>query len=173
MELLEYFDEENTKAIGIAERDYIHKNNLWHREVAIWILNDKNEVLIQRRSKKKKVGPNKLSITAGHVNIKEKEIIGALREIKEEIGLDFNEKDLKNIGIYKNNQEGNHCFSYTYLVKTDKKTEDMIMQEDEVSELKYISIEEIEKRIESADDEMPLVKRPYTKIIVEKIKQSL
>ena len=25
MELLEYFDEENTKAIGIAERDYIHK----------------------------------------------------------------------------------------------------------------------------------------------------
>ena len=119
------------------------------------------------------MGPNKLSITAGHVNIKEKEIIGALREIKEEIGLDFNEKDLKNIGIYKNNQEGNHCFSYTYLVKTDKKTEDMIMQEDEVSELKYISIEEIEKRIESADDEMPLVKRPYTKIIVEKIKQSL
>lgn len=53
MEMLEYFNFDNTKSIGIAERSYIHQNSLWHREVAIWILNEKNELLLQRRSPKK------------------------------------------------------------------------------------------------------------------------
>ena len=39
MELLEYYDEKNEELIGIEERDYIHKNNLWHREVAVWVRN--------------------------------------------------------------------------------------------------------------------------------------
>lgn len=171
MELLEYYDEKNEKELGVAERTYIHQNNLWHREIAVWILNENNELLFQRRSSKKKTAPNKLSITAGHVDVKEKEIIAALREIKEEIGLDFKEQDLKLIDIFKNKQEGNYCFSYTYLVKTNKKIEDMTMQEDEVSELKYISIPEIEERIKNSDTEMPLVKKPITKITLDKIKE--
>ena len=170
MELLEYYDEKNEKKLGIAERSNIHKNNLWHREVGIWILNEQNELLIQRRSPNKKSNPNKLSITAGHVDVNEREITAALREIKEEIGLDYNEDDLELIDIFKNEQEGNYCFSYTYLVKTNAKIEDMIMQEDEVSELKYITIEEVEERIKKEDDEMPLAKKASTKITIDKIK---
>ena len=173
MELLEYFDEKNTKSIGIAQRDYIHKNNLWHREIAVWILNDKNELLFQRRSSKKKSLPNKFSITAGHIGVGEKETIAAIREIKEEIGLEFKESDLKIIDIFKNKQEGNHCFSYTYLAKTNKLIKDMIMQEDEVSELKYIPIHEVEDKIKNGDEEMPLLKKPLTKLTIEKIKQSI
>lgn len=173
MELLEYYDEKNEKKLGIAERENIHKNNLWHREVAIWILNEKNELLIQRRSAKKKSNPNKLSITAGHVDINEKEITAALREIKEETGLDFNENDLELMDIFKNEKEGNYCFSYTYLAKTNAKIEDMIMQEDEVSELKYMTIEELEEKVKKEDDEMPLSKKSFTKITIEKIKSKI
>ena len=171
MELLEYFDEKNEKSLGIAERDYIHKNNFWHREVAVWVLNEKNELLLQRRSSKKKQGANKFSITAGHIDVKEEATIAAIREIKEEIGLDFSVEDLNVIDIYKNEQDGNYCFSYTYLVKTDKKIEDMTMQEEEVSELKFISIEELEEKIKNVDEEIPLVKKPFTKLTIDKIKK--
>lgn len=171
MEMLEYFNDDNTLSMGVAERSYIHQNNLWHREVAIWIINEKNELLFQRRSPKKKLAPNKLSITAGHVDAKEPEIAAALREINEEIGLHFKEEDLNLLGVFKNQQEGNHCFSYTYLVKTNAKIEDMTMQEDEVSELKYITIEELEERIKNKDEEMPLAKKPLTKVTLEKIKE--
>ena len=47
----------------------------------------------------------------------------------------------------------------------------MIMQEDEVSELKYITIKELEKKIEIQDGELPLVKRAYIKELVGKIKE--
>lgn len=70
---------------------------------------------------RKKSAPNKLSITAGHVGVKEKETLAALREIKEEIGLNFNENDLKLLGVFTNKQENNYCFSYTYLLKTSVK----------------------------------------------------
>lgn len=121
MEMLEYYNDDNTLSMGVAERSYIHQNNLWHREIAVWLINEKNELLFQRRSPKKKSAPNKLSITAGHVGVKEKETLAALREIKEEIGLNFNENDLKLLGVFTNKQENNYCFSYTYLLKTSVK----------------------------------------------------
>jgi isopentenyldiphosphate isomerase len=170
MELLEYFDENNEKSIAIEEREYIHKNNLWHREVAVWVMNEKNELLLQRRSSKKKQGANKFSITAGHVEVNEQEILAAIREAKEEIGLDFSQNELKLIDIYRNERENNMCFSYTYFVKTNKKIEDMTMQEDEVSELKFISIEDLEDKIRNQDEEIPFVKKPYIKLIIEWIK---
>lgn len=170
MELLQYFDEKNEKCIGIEERDCIHENNLWHREIAVWVMNEKNELLLQRRSSNKKYGANKFSITAGHIGVNEKEILAAIRELKEEIGLDFNESDLKPIDIWRNEQENNNCFSYTYLVRTNKKIEDMIIQEEEVSELKFISIKELENRIKSEDREITFVKKPHIKIVLEKIK---
>ncbi len=55
MELLEYFDENNSKSLGVLERDLIHKNNLWHREVAVWVMNEKGEVLLQKRSAQKNI----------------------------------------------------------------------------------------------------------------------
>ncbi len=36
--------------------------------------------------------------------------------------------------------------------------------------LKYITINELERKIENQDEELPLVKRPYIKELVKKIK---
>lgn len=171
MEIIDYYDKENDKKLGENDRKYVHDNNLWHREVAVWVINKEKKILLQRRSPKKKNGANKLSVVAGHVGKGEKEIIAALRELQEEIGLEYKETDLIFLGIYKLEQEKNKCFSYTYLIVTDKNIEEMKMQEDEVSELKYVTIEELEKRIEIQDEELPLVKRTYIKELVERIKE--
>ena len=64
MELLDVLDE-NGKSIGKKEdKDIVHKNGLWHKEVGAWIVNEKGELLIQKRAKTKKQAPNKWSLTA-------------------------------------------------------------------------------------------------------------
>ena len=68
-------------------------------------------------------------------------------------------------------QDKNKCYSYTYLIITDKSIDEMIMQEDEVSELKYITLKELENKIEIQDEKLPLVKRSYIKELVGKIKE--
>jgi len=45
MEMLEYYNDDNTLSMGVAERSYIHQNNLWHREIAVWLINENNELL--------------------------------------------------------------------------------------------------------------------------------
>ena len=170
MEIIDYYDEKNSEKLGSADRKYVHDNDLWHREIAVWVMNKNKEILLQRRSHKKKNGANKLSIVAGHVEKDEKEIIAAIRELSEEVGLNYEENQLIFLGVYKLEQDKNKCFSYTYLVITDKNINEMIMQEDEVSELKYITLKELEKKIEIQDEELPLVKRSYIKELVEKIK---
>lgn len=170
MEFLDFYDEKNEKKLGTLERSEIHEKNLWHREITVWVLNEKNEVLLQRRSPLKKTGANKFSLTAGHIISGEKEIIAALRELSEEIGINVKEKDLILLDIYKNEQIKNNCFSYTYLLKTNKQIKDMIIQEEEVSELKYITIEELENRLDNMDKEINFVGKPLIRYALEKIK---
>lgn len=170
MEFLDYYDENNEKKLGTLERGEIHKEGLWHREITVWVLNEKNEILLQRRSPLKKNGANKFSLTAGHIGSGEKEIVAALRELSEEIGVKVEAKDLILLDIYKNEQENNNCFSYTYLLKTNKKIEEMVMQEEEVSELKYISIEELEDRLDKKDEEINFVGKPLIRYALDKIK---
>lgn len=172
MELLEYYDGKNEKKLGIAEREEIHENNLWHREIAVWVINEKNELLLQRRSPKKKVGANKLSITAGHIDVGEEPEEAALRELGEEIGLYIPIEELNFIDVYVNERENNKCFSYTYIVKTNKTIKELVMQEDEVSELIYISIGDLEHRIDIQDEEISFVKKAYIRLILEEIKNN-
>lgn len=50
MELLDVVDENNKLTGKVMSRDEIHKQRLRHREVAVWIMNQKGEILIQKKS---------------------------------------------------------------------------------------------------------------------------
>lgn len=65
-EMLDVYTEDNKTKIGIADRGVVHYCNLWHREIACWVVNKKNEILLQRGSSNKKQFPNMLSVTAEH-----------------------------------------------------------------------------------------------------------
>lgn len=45
-EMLEVYTEDNKTKIGIADRGVVHYCNLWHREIACWVVNKKNEILL-------------------------------------------------------------------------------------------------------------------------------
>ena len=143
MEILDIVDEENKLINKKQTRQYIHENNLWHRHVSCWIINDKGEVLLQRRSKDKKKNSNMWSKTGGHVLADENPIDALKRELKEELGISVNDKNIILIGVYKSNDEKNKYFSYEYIVQVKYKIDDYQLQIEELSEVKYITIDEM------------------------------
>lgn len=170
MELLEYYNSENKEKLGIKERDLVHNENLWHREVAVFIINEKNEFLIQKRAATKKQKPNMYGICAGHIDPNEEVINAAVREVHEELGVKLDKKDLEFLGIYVNDEEGNKHFKYMYITKITTKIEDMVIQEEELSEVKYITIQELEDVIKTQDENYTFSKKEYIKEILKRLK---
>lgn len=115
-------------------------------------MNQNGELLLQKRAACKKQEPNLWALTAGHVDSKEEEKHAMAREISEEVGLELAEEELEFMCIEKIKHDTNYAFVYFYFVCTDKKIEEYKMQEEEVSQLRYVSIEEL-KEIASRKDE--------------------
>lgn len=170
MELLDYYDSENKVKLGTKERDLVHTENLWHREISVWILNDEKQVLIQKRSSNKKQAPNKYGLCAGHIDPNETELETAVREVFEETGIELKESDLEYVDLYVNDVEGNKHFKYIYFARTSMKISDMIMQE-EVSELKYITIQELKKIVEEKNPDYTFSDKPYMKNILKLLEE--
>ena len=96
MELLRVVDNNGNDTNEILEREELHNRGKLHNEVTIYIINNKKEVLLQRRSKNRRFCPNMLGVIAGHVSYNETPLVCAGREIKEEVIF------LKSMGTRKN-----------------------------------------------------------------------
>ena len=109
--------------------------------------------MLQLRSKNKKICPSSWDISvAGHISAGEKPLTSALREIKEEINLEIKEKDLEFYRIKKypaivNKNIINNEFAYIYLLKYDGTIESLKKQDEELDDLKFVSIEFLERNL--------------------------
>lgn len=86
----EMFDvvDENNNVIGIKSRGVVHKNNLLHRAAHILVFNRDGDLLLQKRSAWKDREPLKWDTSAaGHLAPGESYANGALREVREELGI--------------------------------------------------------------------------------------
>jgi len=89
LEMLEVTDE-NDNVVGLETRARIHQNGLLHREIHIWFLTPKSEIIFQHRAKDKDTYPDKLDATVGgHVEPKMSYEKTAVKECKEETGIDI------------------------------------------------------------------------------------
>lgn len=155
MELLDVVDENNQLTGERCDRKEIHEKGLWHREVTIIIINQEKQILLQKRAAKK-VAPNMWSLTAGHVDCGELEKEAALRETEEELGIpnlqldDFElidiVKTMRNRGKHINNK-----FDNIFLLKTNLKESEFVLQESEVAQVKYFSIDEMKEICQNKD----------------------
>lgn len=177
MEYLDVVDENNNLTGKSEERNIIHEKGMWHREVAVWIINEKGEVLLQKRAATKKQYPNKWAICAGHIDAGEHYETAMLREIDEELGVKLTINDLEFLGIYKVEEETdniiNNYFNYTYFLKTNLNIEDYKIQLEELSELKYISFEELENIIKTGAEEVTFSRKSYMPEILKILKEKI
>lgn len=149
MEYIDIVDENNNSTGEVKEKTQAHEESKFHRAAHVWIINDKKELLLQKRSATKKTHPNCWDISgAGHIRAGETVTEGAIRELKEELGIKADENELKFIAIVKSTKDPrNQEFGYVYLLENNSKIEDYIFEDDEVSEVKYIFFEELEKMV--------------------------
>ncbi len=95
-ELLTVVDE-NDVVLGSEKREVIHREGLKHRAVHLFVLNQKGEIFLQKRSRLKDKCPGLWdSSAAGHVDAGEEYELCAQRELEEELGLV--QHDLKEVG---------------------------------------------------------------------------
>lgn len=144
MELVDIVDENNELTGQVEDRWIAYEKGLWRRTVSCWIMNKKGEILLQKRTPNKRRNPNKWAKTGGQVDSGESVEEAIIREVKEELGIDISKKQIQAIGIYIKDDK-NRRFAYNFIFIVDYKIEDYTLQEDEVSEVKYFTIEEIEK----------------------------
>jgi 16S rRNA (adenine1518-N6/adenine1519-N6)-dimethyltransferase len=86
-EILEIVDEMDL-VVGNATRKTIHDNDLIHRAVHIFLFNPNGEIFVQKRSARKDRHPLKVdSSAAGHVSPGEAYLEAANRELKEELSI--------------------------------------------------------------------------------------
>ena len=150
MELLDIYNNKGEKLNYSISREVAHKEGLWHKIACMFIINSKGEILMQKRSHLKKSNPNGWGCSAsGHIDAGENIITGALRELDEEIGVEVTKDDLRFIGtVYEDYETNNMIIKHiaeVYLIHKDIDINELTLQEEEVSDAKYYTIDEAEK----------------------------
>jgi len=83
---------ERDEVIGRERRSVVHRTGLKHRAVHVFVFNSRGEVFLQKRSMSKDSSPGLWDSSAsGHLDCGEDYDACAVRELREEIGLDVSE----------------------------------------------------------------------------------
>ena len=132
----------NKKKIGkTAERDiYQFKEGEYHIVVTGIIINSKKEILISKRAKRKKFGLM-WKCSGGSILAGETSLEGIIRELKEELGIEFSKKEaifLKEIRRDKIPPD----FKDIWLFKKDIDEREIIFPDGEAIDAKWVTIDE-------------------------------
>ena len=165
MEYIDIVDENNHITGEVKEKNQAHEDGNFHRTAHVRIINDKNELLLQKRSASKKNHPNCWDISgAGHIRAGESVLQGAIRELKEELGITVEENQLQYIATVKSiKNPKNREFAYVYLLNCNKKVNEYIFEDKEVAEVKYV-YEELEKMVKQKAEGLLMHDEEYKKL---------
>lgn len=110
LELFDVLDADGKKTGVVRERSLVHMDGVPHRTAHIWVVRknkDKTyDLLLQKRSRGKDSYPGCYDISsAGHVQAGDEFLPSAIRELKEELGIEAGEEDLEFAGYHKGYME--------------------------------------------------------------------
>ena len=171
-ELIDVLDKEGNKTGEVLPKSEVKKNGLYHGAIAVCIVNDNNEILMQKRSPNKRVYPNLWSIfVKGHIESGESSIEACQREVKEELGIHINEDELEY--LYTILEETSTASDYveriffdTYLLRKNIKLNEIIIQEEELSDIKLLPLNELKTLVEDNSEVLVPNQKDYEKIFL-------
>ena len=166
-ELIDVLDENGIFTGEVLSRDEVHRRGLWHRCIAVAIINEKNEILLQQRSanKEKNAGMWDISV-AGHISSGQDALSAAAREINEEVsvllGYRTEIKDFRYMYCYRKEEKFRDDFIerqfYDFFILRTSGVDDEVLhfQKEEVQAVKFVDLLTIEKMRENKE----IVERP-------------
>lgn len=143
MEILDLYDSKGNKLNKTIIRNQEGLKGEYHLVVFIIIENIKGEYLIQKRASAKSKWPNMWAFTGGAVQKDEESESAALRELKEELGINLNKGEL----IYSHRDVTEDYLRDTWYCQVDVEIEYLVLQEEEVSGVAYKKKSQIVKMI--------------------------
>lgn len=112
-------------------------NGEYHIVVNVFIVNNKGEILLTQRHPDKHF-PLYWECTGGSATVGEDSLIGAVREVEEEIGLSLSSDKFKLVDT----QRRKNDFLDSYLVITDVDIHKLKLQPEEVVDAKFVTFDE-------------------------------
>ncbi len=154
-------------------RKLVHRDGDLHRAVDIWVINQRRQVLLQHRAPEKDSYPNYWDISCGgHVVAGETPLMAAVSELHEELGLIVQPDDLTFLTEWHTKTRPapdflNNSINILYLIQTNCEISDFILQASEVSEVKYLSADELEQIVQEnqAYRDNPSLSQPATLLV--------
>ncbi len=160
MEYLDVCDEKGQPAGGIVSREKAHRDGIRHRTAHVWVIREekgRTQVLLQKRSANKESFPGMYDTSsAGHIPAGCEPLDSALRELREELGIEAGEGQLCYIGAICNRYEAQfrgkifrdneYCSVYLYREPLD--AESLHLQAEEVERVDWFDLEQVREEIE-------------------------
>ena len=176
---MEYIDVVNEKGQPTGEtvsRDVAHRDGIRHRTAHVWIVrkeSGRTQILLQKRSEDKDSFPGKYDTSsAGHIPAGCSPRESALRELKEELGIEAGPDQLAYAGTFHNKYEKEFHgrmfrddeVTWIYVFQDPVRIEDMTIQKSELSEVRWFDLDEIWDEIR-VDRERFCVPTPGLKVL--------
>ncbi len=139
MEKWDVYDRQGNLTGRTKTREDTLLDGEYHLGVSLWIINSEGKLLIQKRAACKRIHPNKWSITSGAVLSGETSTEGCVREVGEEIGLHLQQCDIALLS----RSIGKDCIFDEYAVIRDFPIEAALLQPEEVSDIKWATLQQI------------------------------
>ena len=144
MELLDVFDDNGVRTGKVVVRGDKSVVLGEHEHIAVGVIfieNNKGEFLMKKTSLEK---GGEYSSTGGHIVSGEDPIVSIRREVLEELGIDVSTDDIKELGFLLYDKP----LRYLFYLKKDIDLNDVVVQEEEVEFVKYMTRNEINDLIE-------------------------
>jgi 8-oxo-dGTP diphosphatase len=139
-EMIDIYDAHRNRTGRICERGTPMREGEYRLVVYAWLLNPKNEVLLTRRHPSKVWG-GYWECTAGHVQAGENSLEGALRELREEVGVEADGQD----GMLLRQETDGSVFVDAWLFHSETPAESLVLQASEVTDAKWAGRTEYEE----------------------------
>ncbi len=147
LEILDIYDREGErKGITVFRGEYIKPDD-YILVAHIYIYDKNKEFLIQKRSWKKRVNSGKWDITGGAVKAGETSEEAAIRETKEEVGIDIPPEDLRFVGRHVSIK---HIVDI-YSAEVDFTINQCVLQKEEVAEVRLVPGDKLLEIFEKSD----------------------
>ena len=139
----------------MVSRDIAHSEGILPRTAHVWVVKPSDhdyDILLQKRSMEKDSFPGQYDTSsAGHISAGEEPLSSALRELKEELGIEAQPEQLHYAGSFRIKYEKefhgklfrDNEVATVYVYEEPVEIESLTLQKSEVSEVRWFDLDEV------------------------------